>query len=80
MQRMSVVSSELGICAFEGRITVGLWLLDPREERIVSESASSQRAEPWCRKQESLLTRYDVPFCSGCAVTSSLILQSLASA
>lgn len=28
VQSMSVVSSELGICALEGRISVGLWLLD----------------------------------------------------
>jgi len=29
VQRMPMVSSELGVCAFERRVSVGFWLLDP---------------------------------------------------
>ena len=35
VQRMSVVSSELGVGAFEGGISVGFWLLDTiRRDRV----------------------------------------------
>ncbi len=53
MQSMSVVSSKLGICALERRVSVGLWLLDAIVELKVSRSYShllQERSNP--RQQE----------------------------
>ena len=43
---MSVVSSELWIRAFERRVSVGLWLLDPFENSCVSSTFSVQPKLP----------------------------------
>ena len=53
VQSMSVVSSKLGICALERRVSVGLWLLDAIVELKVSRSYShllQERSNP--RQQE----------------------------
>ena len=34
VQRMSVVSSELGVCAFEGRVAIGSGLLDTTKFKL----------------------------------------------
>lgn len=78
VQSMSVVSSELGIGALEGRISVGLWLLDT----VVSHTSVSPcfpfpGRGCWSAGSvgENVRTRFGEPSWPGCAETSSLTLD-----
>lgn len=77
---MSMVSSEFGIGALEGRVAVGFGFLDPviREEAVsTAEGSSKPDLVGGCewKREECLLTHSGAPSCSGCAVTNSSTLE-----
>lgn len=71
---MSVVSSELGICALEGRIAVGLWFLDTMKREDCQPYCVAGRLNSNVAHVEGDLTRCGVPSCFDYVVRSSLIL------
>lgn len=76
VQRMSVVSSELGVGTLERGISVGLWLLDAvlKRNTLVDDVHKMQASNP---AQIGSPTRFGEPSWLGCAETSSWILAEV---
>ena len=80
---MSVISSELGVCAFEGRVSMGLGPLDSRRRSESVTLLLKDRLSAWVTGGETCVgecrpwpihTRSCAPSCSDCAAMSSWIL------